>query len=118
MTNSLKTLLAATTVSILMAGAATAQDAQQEVPTPDTAVQAETVETLDAPAIEIYTPEAVESEAVVTDDATQKTIKIVEDVEVTTDENKIEASSETPMETDVEEEVTVDAEEAAEPEND
>lgn len=116
MTNSLKTLFATTAVSILMAGAATAQDAQQEAPAPDAAVEAEAVETMEAPSVEIYATETIEGEAVEAESKTETTIKIVEDVESAVDTNTVEASSETPMESDVEADVTLDAEEGEEAE--
>lgn len=105
MTNLLKTLLATTTVSILMAGSATAQDAQQDAPAPDAPMAEETVETLEAPMVDIYATETIDSES-----EAQSTLKVVEEVEAAGDDNTIEASSETDVEAEIDVEVETEIE--------
>jgi len=111
MTLSPKNLLTIASVSILMAGANVAIAQEAETKAPEEAVAAETVETIettDAPKVEIFTREAVEDSVVEAESAPEAA---AEDA----DAMKIDASSETviPAEETVEE-VSEDAEEIVE----
>jgi hypothetical protein len=107
MTNTLKTLLATTAATVLFAGAACAQDAQQEAPAPETTVETEAVDSMDTPQVDDYATETIE-----TDSKTKSSEKMVEEVEAAVDTNKIDASSETELPA---EEAAPEAEVEAEP---
>ena len=104
MTLSPKTLLAITATSILMVGAsfASAQEATQEAPAAgavETLETLETTETTEAPKVEIFTREAVEGAVAETEE------------DVTVDAETIDALSETVIPA---EEIAPEAEEATE----